>query len=282
MQVTDQIDLVRKAVAEIHSQGKSVGFVPTMGALHAGHVSLLRTARQKDDFLIASIFLNPTQFGPGEDLSRYPQPLKEDLGKCASAGVDLVFQPPVDTMYREGAATTVQVHGLTEILEGARRPGHFQGVATVVTKLFNIVEPNRAYFGQKDYQQQLMIRQMVRDLDLPIEVVTCPTVRESDGLAMSSRNTYLNAAERQTALVLSQTLQQTAETLFAPTEDLNAIAAEFRMTLENASGIDLEYAVIADPVSLQEVTHWQPHMILLTAARVGTTRLIDNWVVQPE
>ncbi len=195
---------LRQAVAEARRAGKTIGLVPTMGALHAGHVSLIDAARAADGFVVVSIFVNPTQFGPKEDLSRYPRPLERDLEMCGAAGVDLVFTPDAATMYPPGFRTFVEVNELSEVLEGASRPGHFRGVATVVLKLFNLVQPDRAYFGQKDAQQVRIIQQMVRDLNVPVEVVVRPTVREPDGLALSSRNQYLDAEQRRKAVALNR------------------------------------------------------------------------------
>jgi pantoate--beta-alanine ligase len=202
MQVVEQIADVRRAVGAQKLPGKTIGFVPTMGALHEGHLDLMRTARKACDFVVTSIFVNPTQFAPHEDLNRYPRPKERDLELCQSVGVDLVFYPTVDEMYPRGAVTTVMVEGLSSLLEGAIRPTHFRGVTTVVAKLFGIVTPDRAYFGQKDYQQQLIIRTMVRDLNMPLEIVTCPTTRDPDGMALSSRNAYLSPSERTAGLCL--------------------------------------------------------------------------------
>ncbi len=257
-----------------------MGCVPTMGALHYGHVSLMERARDECGFVLATIFVNPTQFGPNEDFTKYPRTLDADLKMCRDAGVDLVFTPETTAMYSPLAQTTVRVSRLASVLEGAHRPGHFDGVSTVVTKLFNITEPDRAYFGQKDYQQQLIIRQMVADLDEPVEIITCPIIRESDGLAMSSRNRYLSADERQRAGRLSQALRMASE--LARESQLSPIEISARMAehLTASDGIELQYAVIADPTTLNLLNERQDNGVALIAARVGTTRLIDNEILR--
>jgi pantoate--beta-alanine ligase len=207
IEVAESVQSVRDAVSRAKQAGHRVGFVPTMGALHVGHVSLIERARAECGYVAVSIFVNPTQFGPNEDFNRYPRPRNADLAMCREAGADLVFYPTVETMYPVGHRTFVEVAGLSEILEGAIRPGHFRGVTTVVTKLFNIVQADRAYFGQKDYQQQSVIRVMARELDMPTEVVTCETIRDPDGLALSSRNAYLSESERKSGLALSRALR---------------------------------------------------------------------------
>jgi pantoate--beta-alanine ligase len=228
---------------------------------------------------VGTIFVNPTQFGPNEDFSKYPRTLESDLEMCRTAGADLVFTPQTSSMYSPLAQTIVRVDRLASVLEGAHRPGHFDGVSTVVTKLFNITEPDRAYFGQKDFQQQLIIRQMVEDLNQPVEIVTCPIIREPDGLAMSSRNRYLSPEERQRAGLLSQALRKAKwlaqETFLAPTE----ISAAMFDVLRSVEGIDLQYAVIADGRTLELLTERTRPAVALIAAKVGTTRLIDNEIL---
>jgi pantoate--beta-alanine ligase len=270
----------RRLVRAARQQGKSVGCVPTMGALHQGHISLIERARQECDFVVTTIFVNPTQFGPNEDFSRYPRTLDADLQLCRNAGADLVFTPHASAMYSPTAQTSVRVSKLASVLEGAHRPGHFDGVSTVVTKLFNITEPDRAYFGQKDYQQQLLIRQMVTDLDQPVEIVTCPIIRESDGLAMSSRNRYLSPDDRRTAGELFRALKL-AESLAAESElSPPEIATRMAAQLQTAGGIDLKYAVIADCNTLELPQERPESAVALIAAKVGTTRLIDNQILQ--
>lgn len=280
MEVVDTVAAVRDRVRAARAAGRIVGLVPTMGALHAGHVSLLDAARKSADYVVASIFVNPTQFAPTEDLSRYPRPLEKDLELCRAAGVDLVFTPAVQTMYPPGATTTVEVEDLSKILEGRFRPTHFRGVATVVTQLFNVVHPDVAWFGQKDYQQQALIRKLCRDLHLPVEVRVSPTVREPDGLALSSRNVYLNVTERQSALALSKSLKLARERLESGDRDLAGINQAMRDRLTSTPLVQLDYATLADPDTLQEVTVFQPILVALVAARVGATRLIDNELIQ--
>lgn len=278
MIIAQQVADVRQAVREARRRGRTVGCVPTMGALHAGHESLIRASREECGFTATTIFVNPTQFGPNEDFTRYPRPLEDDLSRCRNAGVDLVFVPEVSTLYPAGFSTHVEVEGLSQILEGAVRPGHFRGVATVVLKLLNIVDADRAYFGRKDFQQQLLVRKMCRELDLPVEIRTCPTVREPDGLALSSRNRYLSADERQTALCLYRSLQLAQERLASGEQNVPAIAADMRKLLETA-GARPNYAVIADSETLAELAAPAPHMVALVAAHVGRTRLIDNQLI---
>lgn len=268
--------LIRKA----RFAGKSVGCVPTMGALHPGHASLIGRARESCDFVVTTIFVNPTQFGPNEDFTRYPRTLEQDLEICRKSGADLVFTPEVREMYQPDAQTIVRVTQLSSVLEGAHRPGHFDGVSTVVAKLFLITEPDLAFFGQKDYQQQLIIRRMVSDLNLPVEIVTCPIVRESDGLAMSSRNRYLSAEERTAAAALSAALKLAerlaAETHSSPGEIEDQMAA----FLQSTDRIELQYAVVVDTDTLEKLNHRPPTGVALVAARVGTTRLIDNTLLR--
>lgn len=272
------IEELRARVRVARMAGLRIGCVPTMGALHAGHLSLVEAAKRESDFVVLTIFVNPTQFGPHEDFTKYPRPLERDIDLCRSAGVDVVFHPEVADVYPAPNATYVDVPALDRILEGAFRPGHFRGVATIVLKLFNLVLPDVAFFGQKDYQQQLLLKHMAADLNVPVEIRTCPTLRDPDGLAMSSRNIYLSPAERQTALSLSQALKLTHDLIqrrVAPTE----IRAAMRQHLESFPGVKIDYATIADAHTLEEVTELVPQMVALIAARVGTTRLIDNEVL---
>ena len=251
-----------------------------MGALHEGHLSLIRDCRQRADLVAVSIFVNPTQFGPQEDLEKYPRPIERDLDLCRQAGADLVFLPSAAELYPPGFCSWVTVEGLTTELEGSIRPHHFRGVTTVVCKLFQIVQPDVACFGQKDFQQQAVIRQMVRDLDMPIEIAVCPTVREADGLAMSSRNVYLDAVQRQSALSLSQGLRRAAERLQQGATDPRQIEREVSDFLETHPQTVVDYVRIADPQTLQPLVTLQWPLVILIAARVGRTRLIDNCVVE--
>ena len=278
--VAETLAEIRHRILAARQSGKSIGFVPTMGALHAGHVSLIERARTESDLVVVSIFVNPTQFGPQEDFQRYPRPREQDLKICGQAGADLVFYPTVDVIYPAGFRTFVEVQGLSEILEGAIRPGHFRGVATVVTKLFLLAGADRAYFGQKDYQQQLLIRIMSRELNLPTEVITCPTRRDPDGLAMSSRNAYLTPEQRQQGLCLSRAMFEVQRQLDAGQQDLGRLVQSLRKQIEETAGVKLDYAVIVDSESLAELNAIQPNMVALVAAQVGTTRLIDNLILR--
>ena len=278
--VAETLVEIRHRILAARQSGKSIGFVPTMGALHAGHVSLIERARTESDLVVVSIFVNPTQFGPQEDFQRYPRPRAQDLKICGQAGADLVFYPTVDVIYPAGFRTFVEVQGLSEILEGAIRPGHFRGVATVVTKLFLIAGADRAYFGQKDYQQQLLIRIMSRELNLPTEVITCPTRRDPDGLALSSRNAYLTPEQRQQGLCLSRAMFEVQRQLDAGQQDLGLLVQSLRKQIEDTAGVKLDYAVIVDSESLAELNVIQPNIVALVAAQVGTTRLIDNLILR--
>ena len=278
--VAETLAEIREHVVADHRAGKMIGFVPTMGALHAGHVSLIERARTECDIVVTSIFVNPTQFGPHEDFQRYPRPRELDLKICGDAGADIVFYPSVDVMYPPGYMTFVDVRGLSEILEGSIRPGHFRGVATVVTKLFMIVGADRAYFGQKDYQQQLLIRIMTRELNIPTEIVTCPTLRDPDGLAMSSRNAYLTPEERQSGLCLCRSLSNVSERLAAGERDLNVLQQQLCAMMAATAGAAVDYGVIVDAGSLSELTQVVPEMVALVAVRVGSTRLIDNMILR--
>jgi pantoate--beta-alanine ligase len=271
---------LRLALAEARRSHLTVGLVPTMGALHEGHRSLIAAARARNDFVVVSIFVNPTQFGPHEDLARYPRPFDDDLRLCAAVGVDLIFHPSSQTIYPPGYCTWVEVAGLQDVLEGASRPGHFRGVATVVLKLFNLVQPDRAYFGQKDAQQARIIRQMVRDLDVPVEVVVCPIVREPDGLALSSRNRYLEADQRSSAVVLSRALREAADLFRAGQRDAEALAQVVRARIVATPGAALDYAALVDNDSLQPLDRIDRPALLALAVRFGSTRLIDNLLLE--
>jgi pantoate--beta-alanine ligase len=262
--------------------GKAIGFVPTMGALHEGHLSLVRHARQENDIVVVSIFVNPTQFGPSEDFNRYPRDIEGDTEKLLKEEVDILFMPDITTMYPEGFSTYVEVEKISEKLCGAFRPGHFKGVATVVTKLFNIVKPKRAYFGQKDYQQSVVIKQMVKDLDMDIYVIACPTIREKDGLAMSSRNTYLDSEQRAAATVIYRCLKEASDLIKSGIIDIGHIKRVMHDRISNeplVSGID--YVGIYDPFTLDEISEIKDEMLLAIAIRIGNTRLIDNMLVNP-
>lgn len=280
MQVVNTIAEVRLAVGDARRRGLRVGCVPTMGALHAGHMSLVAECRRQCDFVVVTIFVNPIQFAPHEDLDRYPRPLADDLVRCRAAKVDLVFTPDVPALYPEGFETYVTVERLSQVLEGEHRPAHFRGVATIVAKLLNIVQPDLACFGQKDYQQLALIRRMVRDLDMPVDLFACPTVRDADGLALSSRNVYLSADERRAALSLYASLHLAKERIAAGETDLARIREAMLARLRSHACIDPDYATIADPDTLEQLDAPQPHMVALVAARVGRTRLIDNLLIE--
>lgn len=281
MEIERTIAGVRRQVATRRGAGRTIGLAPTMGALHDGHLSLVAAARSACDVVVVSIFVNPTQFGPNEDYTKYPRVEEDDLRKCREAGVDVAFVPPVEEIYPGGEATSVHVGKLTEHLCGPERPGHFDGVATVVAKLLNIVQPDRAYFGEKDFQQLRVIQQMVRDLDWPIEIVGCPIVREADGLAASSRNAYLSADERGRALAVHQALAAGREMIRAGDREPLAITREMRTILEDAGPTRIDYISIVDPGDLQPVERVDRRVLLAVAARFGRTRLIDNLLVDP-
>ena len=251
--------------------GRSIGLVPTMGALHAGHMSLVAAARGENDLVVVSVFVNPIQFGPGEDLERYPRDWARDFGILNAAGVNAVYRPSAAAMYPADASTRVRVGRVAEPLEGAARPGHFEGVATVVTKLFNAVEPDRAYFGQKDAQQVAVVRRVVRDLDLGLEIRVVATVREPDGLALSSRNAYLNAEERAAAASLSAGLRAAAAAYASGERDQDRLQGVLRGPMEAEALVKIEYGEVVDPATFQK-----PGTLAVIAARVGKTRLIDN------
>lgn len=281
MQIARSIPETRAYVAQARAVGRRIAFVPTMGALHEGHLSLVRAARVGGAYVVVSIFVNPTQFAPGEDFSRYPRDEAGDLRLCEREGVALVFAPATETMYSPDALTTVRVAGLTSTLCGPHRPGHFDGVATVVVKLLNVVQPDAAFFGEKDYQQLMVIRRLVRDLDMPVQVVGCPTVREPDGLAMSSRNAYLTPAQRAQALSLYRGLCEARRRVREGERDPAAIEAVVRQTLLSAGPVVIDYASVVDAESLQPVTVIDRPVVVAVAARIGATRLIDNLRVDP-
>ncbi len=265
---------------QVRARFAQVGLVPTMGYLHAGHLSLVRLARDACDTVAVSIFVNPTQFGPHEDLDRYPRNLERDFQLLQAQGVDLVFVPDVAEIYPDGYGTYVEVQGVTEMLEGAARPGHFRGVATVVCKLFNIIQPTHAYFGQKDAQQTVVVRKMVRDLDLPIEIVIGPTVREADGLALSSRNAYLAPDERVAATVLYRALMSARARYEAGSRDAEELRAAMQAVLSAEPLARVEYVSAAHPLTLQELDQLDTDGALLSmAVRIGRTRLIDNIIL---
>ncbi len=276
MLIVHRLPDLRRAVADLRAGGESVALIPTLGALHAGHMALVDAARGSGARTAASIFVNPKQFGPNEDLARYPRPVEADTALLTQHGCDLLWMPSVDEMYPAGFATNVSVSGVSEGLDGAARPGHFDGVATVVAKLFNQVRPDRAYFGEKDFQQLAVIRRVVADLDFGLEIVGVPTVREANGLALSSRNAYLSAEDRAAAAALPRALNEAKRAIEA--REPGAIDAA-KATLA-AAGFVIDYVELVDAASLGAPIVGQPRR-LLAAARIGTTRLIDNLPVEP-
>lgn len=262
-------------------KGKTIGFVPTMGALHEGHLSLVKRARQENDITVVSIFVNPMQFGPTEDFEKYPRDIKGDTEKLQQEGVDIIFIPERTSMYPEGFLTHVDVEKISEKLCGAFRPGHFRGVATVVAKLFNIVKPTRAYFGQKDYQQTVIIKQIVKDLDMDIDIVVCPTIRELDGLAMSSRNLYLDEGQREASTEIYKCILEASELIESGIIDSIYITGEMRKRLiDNSLISEIEYCGIYSPTTLEELSHIEGEVLLAVAVRIGETRLIDNMIIK--
>jgi pantoate--beta-alanine ligase len=275
MDTVHGVTAVRDRVAAAKARGLRVGFVPTMGALHEGHLSLVRRAREESGFVVVSIFVNPLQFAPGEDFARYPRRLEEDASLLAQAGADLLYAPEPRTFYPPDFSTSVEVAGVTEGGEGAARPGHFRGVATVVARLFLQIAPDAAYFGRKDLQQTAVIRRMARDLDFPVAISVLPTVREPDGLAMSSRNAYLSPAERLVAAALPRALFAARERAAAGATDARALEEETRRELEKA-GLAVDYVEAVDSETMARAARIGPGVALAAAVRVGTTRLIDN------
>lgn len=279
MKILRTIGDVRSAVGDARASGQLIGLVPTMGAFHDGHLSLMRRARADNGLVVVSLFVNPTQFAPHEDLSEYPRSEATDAALAAAEGADILFAPSVDEMYPDGFSTTIHIAGVTEVLDGAARgAAHFDGVATIVAKLFQIVAPDAAYFGQKDAQQLLVIRRLVRDLDFPVRVVACPIIREPDGLAMSSRNLYLDAPAREQATALNRALDAAEQAVSAGRVDADSVLGAARSVLTDA-GIEPEYLELRSPVDLREVERVDGAALLAVAARVGRARLIDNRIL---
>jgi len=276
MQIIHEPREMQRCVEETRWAGRSIGLVPTMGALHEGHLSLIRRCRAENDVAVMTLFVNPMQFDRQDDLARYPRDLDRDADLAKSAGADLIFAPTAEAMYPRGYATYVTVEGLTDRWEGATRPGHFRGVATVCTKLFAACRPHRAYFGQKDYQQSLVIRRLVADLHLGLEIVVLPTVREADGLALSSRNVLLGAEERRQALVLSQALFAAQAAVRSGERDAEALRGEIEARIRGVPLAVVDYVAVCDPDTLESLTRISQRAVALVAARFGTTRLIDN------
>lgn len=282
MEILTNANDLREAIRARRSYFKRIGFVPTMGYLHAGHETLMRRAREECDLVVASIFVNPTQFGPTEDLDKYPRDLQRDKEICERAGVEFIFHPEARDMYPLGSSTWVDVDGLTDIACGAMRPGHFRGVCTVCAKLFNIVRPDRAYFGEKDFQQLMVIKRMVRDLFMPLTIVGVPTVREPDGLALSSRNSYLSHTERQAARIVPKTLQLAREMVDNGEHETEKILAAIESLVATQPQAKLQYAVIVEPDSMTAMRTLTHEARLLVAIYIGNTRLIDNCALVPK
>ncbi|HEX2330361.1 MAG TPA: pantoate--beta-alanine ligase [Candidatus Angelobacter sp.] len=279
MNIVNSARQMSQIVRQAHGAGKSIGFVPTMGALHEGHLSLVRAAREQTDIVVCSIFVNPTQFGPTEDFSKYPRTFERDRDMLGTEKTDYIFFPSVEEMYPAGATTWVHVEGLSEKLDGKSRPGHFRGVTTVVSKLFHIVQPDKAFFGQKDAAQVAVIRKMVRDLNFDLEIVVCPIVREPDGLAMSSRNAYLDPTQRKQALVLSRSLTHVQELIDRGELMTDALITAGKQTIASEPGARLDYFEIVDPDTLNPVEDVAKGALVAVAAYVGATRLIDNVLI---
>jgi pantoate--beta-alanine ligase len=266
----------QSACAQLRGEGRILGLVPTMGALHEGHLSLARAAKAECDIVAASIFVNPTQFGPNEDFSKYPRTFEQDCALLEGEGVDMIFAPTVDEMYPSGASTFVVVEGVSDRLDGASRPGHFRGVTTVVSKLFHIIGPHKAFFGQKDAAQVAVLRKMVRDLNFPLRLVVCPIVREDNGLAMSSRNRYLSERERQQALVLRRALEQVEKRASEGEMSSRTLMEMARNVFASEPDVRIDYIAVVDPETLEDVPNVRDGALVAVAAFVGTTRLIDN------
>ncbi|RYY37359.1 MAG: pantoate--beta-alanine ligase [Sphingobacteriaceae bacterium] len=268
---------VKQYIQQVRALGKTIGFVPTMGALHAGHLSLIEQARHQCDIVVSSIFVNPTQFNDPKDLERYPRPIEADTEKLEQAGCDALFNPQVDEMYAGNEQWHLDIGELEHLLEGASRPGHYQGVMQVVNKLFDIVEPDKAYFGQKDFQQFMVISKMIELLNLPVKLVMCPIERETDGLAMSSRNVHLTADDRLHALILSKTLQWVKDNF--DRNNVTALKTGAFAAINNEPGVEADYFEIADGDTLHQANKNSQTIVALAAAKVGKTRLIDNMII---
>lgn len=281
MKIIRSVPALRRQLDRARARKAVIGFVPTMGALHEGHLSLMRAARRQCDIVVVSLFVNPTQFGPNEDFSRYPRDPVGDAAQCRREKIDVLFKPAAGTVYPDGHATRIGVGRLGEIGEGRSRPGHFSGVATVVNVLFQMVQPDVAYFGRKDYQQTAVIRRMVRDLNIPVRIVVRPTVREPDGLAMSSRNRFLSPGQRKAAAVLWKALSAGRGAAAKGERNAAAIRSIVRRVIAREPLVRLDYVAVADPDTMEPVVRIQKRAVLAVAARIGKTRLIDNILITP-
>lgn len=279
MKIVEKIQEVQKLVAEAKAAGKTIGLVPTMGALHEGHFSLIKIAKQQTGFVVVSIFVNPTQFGPTEDIDKYPRTLDADSAGCKKNGADVIFAPTADEIYPQKNLAWINVEKLDQPLCGKNRPGHFRGVATVCTKLFNIVQPDTAFFGQKDAQQSIIIQRLVADLNMPLKIVVCPTVREKDGLAMSSRNRYLNPDERKDAALLYASLQEAEILIGTGLRDSKKIIAEMEKIIKLSRRTKIDYISIVNAQTLEEIEQVKGRCLIAIAVKIGQARLIDNIVI---
>ena len=282
MRIIRNIKDMQRISQDLSRSKKSIGFVPTMGALHAGHLSLIKRARKENDFVIVSIFVNPAQFGPNEDLKQYPRKLKTDTLLCKKEGVDFIFYPDINQIYPKGYKTYVLVEKLSDVLCGKFRPGHFKGVVTIVTKLFNIIQPDIAYFGQKDAQQAIIIQQMTRDLNMPVKIRVMPIIREADGLALSSRNRYLTAKEREDATVLFEALRKAKTMVGQGLIGSARIILTLRKIIQKGKRAQIQYIEIVDLNELKPVKIIQDKALVTLAVKIGKTRLIDNIILTPQ
>lgn len=280
MKIVNTIQEVSESVKAWRTEGLAVGFVPTMGYLHEGHQSLIQRAAEENDRVVVSIFINPLQFGEKEDLGTYPRDLRRDSIRCAAAGADLIFHPPTEEMYGKDFSTFVDINGLTDTLCGKSRPGHFRGVCTVVMKLFNIVKPDRAYFGQKDAQQVTVIKKMITDLNMDLEIVACETVREADGLAKSSRNIHLNPEERKASTILYEALRAAEQKLAAGITTSAELQKSIKEKIASEASVKLDYAEIVDLETLRPISRIEAPALVAAAIYVGKTRLIDNFIYE--
>jgi len=275
-----KIDEVRNEINRIKKENKIIGFVPTMGYLHKGHISLIKKAKEECDYVVVSIFVNPTQFCPGEDFDRYPRDIKRDIKILENEKVDLLFNPDIDEMYKKDHKTWVIVDEISDIYEGKFRPGHFKGVCTVVIKLFNIIQPDKAYFGWKDFQQLIIIKKMVDDLNIPVEIIGCPTIREDDGLAASSRNVYLNEEERKKALCLYKALKKIEEMIKKEKiYDCEVLIKEGKKIIEKEEGVEIQYLDIVNMDNMKKIKKIEGRVAIIGAIKIGNVRLIDNLIV---
>jgi len=280
VKIIRKIKNLRNEIKKIESKNKSIGFVPTMGALHEGHLSLIRQARKENDFVVVSIFVNPVQFGPKEDFKKYPRNPKQDGLLCRKEGVDIIFYPNTKELYPPNHKTYVNVEGLSEVLCGKFRPGHFKGVTTVVAKLFNIINPGIAYFGQKDAQQAIIIKRMAEDLNIPVKIKVMPTVREKDKLAMSSRNVYLSRDERKDALVISESLNLAKDLIKNGVRDADKIMGSMRNLIQKKKKAKIDYVSVVDSDNLEPIKKIKNNCFIALAVWVGETRLIDNMIIE--